>query len=422
MPISSASIRIGKGPAYPKCVSLPASSQGRGEPDGLARPLRIMHVFDRLDVGGTEKAVMKLVRGLDPGLFEHFICTMRGGSTAVEEWTSGVTVLHAGGAGAGLQFNVPRLARIMRAVRPAIVHSRNWGGIEAVVAARLVRVPIAVHSEHGYELEMLCGLPLHRRLLRHVVYRITSAVAAVTDDLRNYHAQQAWWNPEAINVLYNGVDGQEFSPQPQVRDSVRERLGIPKDALVVGSIGRMVPLKDFTTLLKAGEVLMPETPNLHVILVGSGPELSGLQNYTANSRQLAGRVVFPGAVDHVADLLNAMDIFVLPTLMEGMSNTLLEALAVGLPAVVTRVGGNPEVVAEGECGYLFAPQDVPGLVSQLRTLLRDPRLRANFGRAARERALRSFSLERMLRRYRDLYIDLAMRRRIALASTNYVRN
>ena len=98
-------------------------------------------------------------------------------------------------------------------------------------------------------------------------------------------------------------------------------------------------------------------------------------------------------MDCVADLLNAMDIFVLPTLMEGMSNTLLEALAVGLPVMATRVGGNPEVVAEGVCGYLFAPQDVPGLVSQLRTLLRDSRLRSEFGRAARERALRNFSLE-----------------------------
>ena len=130
----------------------------------------------------------------------------------------------------------------------------------------------------------------------------------------------------------------------------------------------------------------------------------------------------PGRVDGVADMLNAMDIFVLPTLMEGMSNTLLEALAVGLPVVATRVGGNPEVVAEGECGYLFAPQDVPELVSQLRTLLRDSRLRADFGKAARERALRNFSLEQMLRRYRDLYIDLAMRRPATLASTAYVRN
>jgi len=381
-----------------------------------------MHVVDRLDLGGTEKVVMKLVRGLEPGLFEHYICTLRGAAAATGEWASGVTVLHAGREGAAFQFNVLRLVRVMRAVRPAIVHSRNWGGIEAVVAARIARVPVAIHSEHGYELAMSSGLPFHRRVLRHFVYRIASAVAAVTDELRNYHAAQAWWNPEAITVLYNGVDLQEFSPQPQIRDSVRERLGIPKDAIVVGSVGRIVPLKDFATLLKAVEVLVPETPNIYVVLVGSGSEVFRLQDYVANSPQLTGRVVFSGVVEHVADLLNGMDIFVLPTLMEGMSNTLLEALAVGLPTVATRVGGNPEVVAEGECGYLFAPQDVPELVSQLRTLLRDSRLRTDFGRAARDRALRRFSLDRMLRRYRDLYIDLATRRGVAFASRTYVRN
>jgi sugar transferase (PEP-CTERM/EpsH1 system associated) len=419
---SSAAIRTGKDAADSAWVASPASRQTAGELDALTRPVRIMHVLDRLDVGGTEKAVMKLVKGLEPGLFEHYICTLRGASAMAEEWAAGVTVLHAGRARAGFQFNIPRLVRVMRSVRPMIVHSRNWGGIEAVVAARLASVPVAIHSEHGYELEMQSGLPFRRRLLRHVVYRIAGSVATVTDDLRHYHAAQAWWAPESINVLYNGVDGEEFHPQPQVRDAVRRRLGIPPDALVVGSVGRMVPLKDLTTLLKAAEALVPETPNLHVILVGSGPELSRLQDYVGNSRQLAGRVVFPGTVDCVADLLNAMDIFVLPALMEGMSNTLLEALAVGLPVVATRVGGNPEVVADGVCGYLFPPGDVPELVSQLRTLLRDPQRRADFGRAARERALRHFSLEGMLRRYHDLYIGLAIRRGVTLASTTYVRN
>ena len=412
MTMSSISIPGGSS-RHAECVSTALATRG-GEPDGLAWPLRIMHVLDRLNLGGTEKGVMKLVRGLEPELFDHYICTLRG-TANLTEWTSGVAVLHAGGKGAAFQFNVARLVRVMRAVRPVIVHSRNWGAIEAIVAARLARVPVAVHSEHGYELEMSSGRPWRRRLLRHGVYRIASTVTAVTNDLRDYFAIQAWWKPEAINVLYNGVDGQEFSPQPHMRAAVRRHLGIPTDALVIGSAGRVVPIKDFTTLLKAAEALMAEMLNLHVILVGSGTELSRLQEYVATSPQLAGRVVFTGMVDRVADMLNAMDVFVLPTLMEGMSNTLLEALAVGLPVVATRVGGNPEVVAEGECGYLFTPQDLAELVSHLRTLLRDSRLRSDFGRSARERALRHFSLENMLRRYRDLYIDLAMRRGVALS-------
>lgn len=387
-----------------------------------AQPLRVMHVLDRLDVGGTEKAVLKLISGLDRGMFEHYICTMRGASATAQKWVGGVTLLNAGTNRAAFQFNVLRLARIMREIRPTIVHSRNWGGIEAIAAARLAGVPVSLHSEHGYELDMSAGLPLHRRLLRHFSYRMSTAVATVTEELRSYHAAQAWWKPEAIEVLYNGVDGGLFSPQPLVRDRVRQELGIPANAVVLGSVGRMIALKDFGTLLSAAEALVPEASNLYVVVVGSGPELSNLRDRAASSERLAGRVLFPGGIDQVADMLNAMDVFVLPTLMEGMSNTLLEALAVGLPCVASRTGGNPEVIAEGVCGYLFTPKDVPGLVSLLRTLLRDTQLRARFGRAARERALQEFSLDRMVRRYRDLYIDLAVGQGVVCDPTLYVRN
>jgi len=385
-------------------------------------PLRVMHVLDRLDVGGTEKTVIKLIRSLDPGLFEHYICTLRGTAQTARQWAPNVKLLNGGREGAAFQFNVPRLVRIMRAIRPAIVHSRNWGGIEAIVAARLAGVPVALHSEHGYELDMRLGLPLHRRVLRHLVYRMGDAVATVTRELRDYHSAQAWWKQNCIRVLYNGVDAREFRPQPQVREAVRRQLSLPADALVLGSVGRMVPLKDFLTLLKAARNLAPEVSNLHVVLVGSGPELDTLRNYVADCQELSRRVLFAGTLDYVADVLNAMDIFVLPTLIEGMSNTLLEAMAVGLPVVATRVGGNPEVVSEGACGYLFTPQDVSGLTCLLRTLLRDEHLRREFGSAARQRALQEFSLEAMVGRYSNLYLDLASRRSAFCASRSYVRN
>jgi len=421
MPGSSTSTRQAN-LAGSACVAPSPVSTGGGKSEGLNGPLRIVHVLDRLDLGGTEKAVMKLVRGLEPEVFEHYICALRGTAATGGAWASGVTVLHPGGDGAAFQFNVPRLVRVIKEVRPAIVHSRNWGGIEAVIAAWLAHVPVAVHSEHGYELEMASGLPFHRRLLRHVAYRTATAVATVTDDLRRYHAAQAWWNPEAIAILYNGVDGQEFRPQPLARDTARQRLSIPGDALVIGSVGRMIPLKDFETLLKASEIMAKDTPKLYILLVGSGPELSRLRNYAADSPRLTGRAIFPGAVDNVAHMLNAMDIFVLPSLMEGMSNTLLEAMAVGLPVLATRVGGNPEIIADGECGYLFTPREVPELVGQLKTLLQNVRRRSDFGRSARERALQHFSLEQMLQRYRDLYINLAMQHGAVTAATTYVRN
>ena len=389
---------------------------------GSMQPLRVMHVLDRLDVGGTEKALIKLIRASDPAIFEHCICTLRGSTETAREWAAGVKLVNAGRDGAAFQFNVLRLAKLMKSLRPAIVHSRNWGGIEGIVAARLAGVPVALHSEHGYQLDMRSGLPLRQRVLRHFAYRMATGVAAVTEELRSYHAGQAWWKPERMTVLYNGVDGSDFRPQPQARNIVRRRLGIPVDALVVGSVGRIIPLKDLATILRAAKLLTGEIPNLHILIVGSGQELPNLRTFVDGCGELAGRVTFPGTLDNVQEALNAMDIFVLPSLMEGMSNTLLEALAVGLPVVASRVGGNPAVVAEGVCGYLFTPQDAPELASVLRTLLRDGKLRNQFGRAARERVLQHFSLDAMTRRYRDLYIDLAMRQSAPLGSKSYVRN
>ena len=122
------------------------------------------------------------------------------------------------------------------------------------------------------------------------------------------------------------------------------------------------------------------------------------------------------------DLLNAMDVFVLPSLVEGMSNTLLEALATGLPVVATRVGGNPEMVEDSVCGYLFPPGDASQLSARLATLLQNRQLRARFGRAARERAVKHFSLGGMLRRYYDLYLGMAEKQGAIPRVETYVRN
>ncbi len=391
------------------------------QPANLAA-IRVMHVLDRLDTGGTEKAVLKLIRGLDEDLFEHYICTLRGTDPSAGQWSAGVQLVNLGREGTNFKFNVPRLVRAMRAIQPAVVHSRNWGAIEAVIAARIAGVPAVVHSEHGYELEMQSGLPLRRRVLRHLTYRMASATATVTHELRNYHAGQAWWRPERIRILYNGVDLDEFRSRLQAREALRQQLGIPAQALVLGSVGRMVRLKDFMTLLKAARLLFTEIPGLYVVLVGAGPELSNLQEFVASAHELEGRIIFLGMLDQVADALNAMDIFVLPSMMEGMSNTLLEAMAVGLPIVATRVGGNMEVVGEGVCGYLFTPQDVHGLAGLLRTLLRDGSLRADFGVAARQRAAKEFSLQAMVARYRDLYLELALCKPALAGRQIYVRD
>jgi sugar transferase (PEP-CTERM/EpsH1 system associated) len=373
--------------------------------------LRVLHVVDRIGVGGTELNVLKLLRGLSPQGFEQQLFSIRGGSdSAGPERELGFEPLSAGAGEGGFQFAVPRLVRVMRACRPQIVHSRNWGAIEAVVAARLAGVPIAVHSEHGYELEMFDGLPLRRRLFRRFAYGRADAVMTVTRELRDYHARQAWFSPDRIRVIYNGVDTERFQPRSELHPVARERLRLPATSFVIGSVGRLVPIKDYPTLFDAAAKLVERGFDARVLLVGSGPELEHLKGLVDASRLLAGRVTFAGACLDVPEMLAAMDAFVLPSVREGMSNTLLEAMAAGLPVIAMRVGGNPEIVEDGRSGWLLAPRDVDGLAHRVEQLASSPEMGQRLGSAARRRVFERFTLAHMLANYQDLYRELAERR------------
>ncbi len=370
--------------------------------------LRVLHVLNHLDTGGTEYGVLKLMSGLSGDIFEQRICALRGARAELAASTQlAGKVFEAGLDRDGAHFALAKLARIFRAWRPHIVHGRNWGAIEAVAAARLARVPVAIHSEHGYELDMLAGLPLRRRIMRRAAYGMTDAVFSVTRELSVFHTRQAWCSPERIRTIYNGVDTTRFAPRPEQRLKFREQFGLPETAFVIGTVGRLVPIKDHSTLLQAGSHLVRSGIDVHVVIAGAGPEKDRIQREAAD---LGKRARLLGGCDAVPDLLNALDVFVLPSICEGMSNTILEAMASALPVVATRVGGNPELVEDGRTGWLFAARDAEDLSAKLERLAASADLRQEFGTAGRGRALAEFSLEDMLRHYQDLYLSLAARR------------
>ena len=380
---------------------------------GSRGPLRVLHVINSFGVGGTERGVLKLIAGLDSQLFEQRICAIRGIDPQLAE-ASAVRgkLLSVGVKERGFQFLPFQLMQLMKAYKPHIVHSRNWGAIEAVPAGRMARVPVVIHSEHGYEIDMLSGLPFRRRLLRRAFYPMCDSVFTVTSDLRKYHSEQGWVSTDRLGVIRNGVDTRLFAPDFAIRSEVRNRLGFSADSLVLGSVGRMVPIKGHHTLLRAAERLLERGFNVRVLLVGGGPELERHRQYAESSSFLKGRLTLVGTAFDVRELYQAMDIFVLPSISEGMSNTLLEAMSSGLPCVATNVGGNPELIVDSRWGFLFPPEDVSGLADLLGRLVRESELRARFASAARAEALTRFSLDRMLDEYTKLYSDLAVKRGI----------
>lgn len=390
-----------------------AGNSTSGSERSLRAPerLRILHFFTHLILGGTELTAFRMMNGLDKELFENQLCGIRGFDpkvTAVRCPDAAIVSLPSSSTEPRTQIFA--LRDLIKKFRPHIVHSRNWGAIEAIPAARLAGVPIAIHSEHGYEMESLAGLPVRRRLFRRAVYGMANSIFAVTGELQQFHARQAWISPSRIRVISNGIDTHLYSPRPELRESIRETIGIPRGRFVVGTVGRLVPIKDHGTLLKATAVLAERGIDVHVLLVGGGPELNRCQQLVETTPALANRVSFLGARDDVSEMLNAMDVFVLSSFSEGMSNTLIEAMSCELPVLATRVGGNPEVVGGEMVNSLFAPGDIDGLAASLERLAQDSSLRRTLGRAARERAVSSFSLECMVGNYQRLYLELAERR------------
>ena len=379
----------------------------------LKKRLRVLHVVSCLGMGGTEHGVLKIIKALGGEEFEHHICAVRSvDENFTQRMNTAATVSTVGNSRPGFQFPLFRLARLMRHMHPHIVHTRNFGALEAIPAAQLANIPIRIHSEHGYELESLEGLPFRRRVLCRAFYALADEVFTVSNELRDYHSKQAWRRPERIRVLYNGVNTEQFSPRPECAAPVRSEFAIPSGRIVIGTVGRIVPIKDHKTLLEASEILIRAGRNIHVLIVGSGPELPRLQERAAASAELEGRVTFLGSSDRIPELLNAMDIFALPSVSEGMSNTILEAMSTGLPLVVTRAGGNPELVEDGSVGSLFPTRDVQAFAATLSRLVDSPALRSEYGRAARRRAMEKFSLVDMVRNYRDLYREMATRHNV----------
>jgi sugar transferase (PEP-CTERM/EpsH1 system associated) len=364
-----------------------------------------MHVVRTMATGGTEAGVRKLLSGLSKERFEQTICTLiEDPSSVIPTAIRGICLGRAPDKPA---FLVPQLARIFARERPDIVHSRNWATIEAVIAAWVTRVPVVIHSEHGRDLGTMGPQPWRRRALRRFCYGRADRVFCVSHELREYYRQELRLTPTwPFRVIPNGVDTQRFCPNSEARRTIREMLRAGTNTLVVGTVSRLDPIKDHATLLAAAEMACERGLALQLIIVGEGVCRRMLEQALANRPALQGRAHMVGDVNNVADWLNGFDVFVLPSLSEGMSNTLLEAMAVGLPIIATAVGGNLEVVEHGISGLLVQPQRPEEICSKLEQLGSSAALREKLGQNARQRVLSCFSLDRMLKSYEQMYCEL----------------
>ena len=350
---------------------------GRQAGGDSAMAHRILHVVDTLGKGGLENGLVNLIDRLDPRRFEHVVCAIRGLGANVERLPTERVKVICLGKHPDSRFQTLTLSRAIRKTSPDIVHSRNWAAIESVVATWGLRGPAIVHSEHGIESDGKSKEPWRRICFRRLAYGLADQVVSVSSQLRDLHARQTGFPRDRIRVIHNGVDCMRFRPDPAGRIRMRHELNLSDEDLCIGCVRNLLPVKDHLTLLRALSVPNQQSNRWRLLMVGEGPERLQLKAFVNAHEELKHRVRFLGSSNRVPELLSAMDIYVLPSLYEGIANSLLEAMATGLPVVATAAGGNPEVVVDGESGLLFPVRDELKLASLLgllaaRTDLRQP--------------------------------------------------
>jgi sugar transferase (PEP-CTERM/EpsH1 system associated) len=296
-----------------------------------------------------------------------------------------------------------KLMHLINHIRPQVVHTRNWGTIDGIIAARLARVKYVIHGEHGREFTDLHGSNYRRNLARWVLGRWVNLFVTVSDEIKSWLVHKVGIPEKKVVTIINGVDTKKFSP-PANKGKVKQDLGIDPDTFIVGTVGRLDKVKNYQMLLQAVESLIRYEIPPRLILIGDGPDRDNLEAFVATHK--LPNVKFLGEKGNIRDYLQAFDLFVLTSVGEGISNTILEAMATGVPVIATQVGGNPEIVEDTVTGSLIPSGDYALLSEMITKYMKNRSLGEKHGRAGRLRCEKLFSLNIMVEKYDRLYSNL----------------
>lgn len=385
----------------------------------------VVHVVYRFDMGGLENGVVNLINNMSSRNYRHVVLAL----TEVTDFRKRIVrddvVFLALNKPPGHALSLyPSLFRLFRELRPSIVHTRNLAALEVLVPAWAAGVSVRIHGEHGRDVGDFDGSSKKYQWMRRLYSPFVGHYVALSRDLAFYLTDKVRISGKRITQVYNGVDAVRFSPTDDI-----QRPLIPGCPFVgaqlwrVGTVGRMQTVKDQLTLtrafIRALEIAPELKSRLRLALVGDGPLREGCQ-LLLDTAGVSALSWLPGERDDVPEIMRGLDCFVLPSLAEGISNTILEAMACGLPVVATDVGGNADLVIHGVTGQIVPAGDVDAMAHSLVQLASSPELAQSMGRAGRQRILEKFSLDAMVGTYQGLYDRLlgTSESAVALAPTN----
>ncbi len=369
------------------------------------RPL-VAHVMHRFDTGGLENGVVNLINHMPADAYRHAVIAL----TDITDFKNriqrpDVQFFALNKQPGHVLWIYPQLYRLFRQLKPAIVHTRNLAALEATVPAWAAQVPARIHGEHGRDVGDFDGTNKKCQWIRRIYSPFVKHYIALSQDLAHYLTHSVGIGAKRVTQIYNGVDTSRFHPSSQRQDipgSPFNKAGL----WLVGTAGRMQTVKNQTNLARAFVQAINAEPRLRerlrLVMVGDGP-LRNESLAILESAGLAELAWLPGERKDIPDVMRGLDCFVLPSLGEGISNTILEAMASGLPVIATAVGGNPELVDDARTGHLVPAADPGAIARAIIALALTPEKARAMGNAGRKRIEAQFSITAMIDSYQQIY-------------------
>jgi len=373
----------------------------------------VAHVVFRFDVGGLENGVVNLINRMPA--WRHAVIALTEVVPGFAERVTAPGVQYVSlrkPPGSGWKV-LPAFVRELKRLRPDVVHTRNLAALEMQLGTWWAGVPCRIHGEHGRDAHDMDGTVRKYQWLRRAHRPLVDHWVALSRDLENYLLNAVGVPADRVTRICNGVDDRRFSPSGRGRVPLADSPFLDDPGLcLIGTVGRMQTVKAQPLLAQAFVEAIRQCPAMadhaRLVLVGDGPLKSECEAvlYAAGLAHLAW---LTGERSDIPDVMRSLDVFALPSLAEGISNTTLEAMACGLPVIATNVGGNADLVTSGRHGEIVDPGDVQALAGAIIRWVSDPERRQQAGRAARHEVERRFSLDAMVTSYQALYDSLTHR-------------
>jgi len=368
------------------------------------KKIHVMQVLHTLEIGGAEKLAYDIAKKFDPSFKFSFFCLDNLGYLSdVIRKEGGNT--YCFGRKEGWDFSlIKKFASLLTENEVDIVHAHQYtpyfySVIASVFSKRKTKVIFTEHGRHQPD-KVRPKRVVFNKIFQCFTSRFTGVAKFSKDSLVEFEKIPA----SKIDVIYNGIDLENF-PKHFSKPGVRKKLNFNIDDKLIGIIARLDPIKDHNSLITAVSLIKDKFKNCKLLIVGDGPTRDELEKQT-DSLNLRNNVIFLGMRTDVPELLMALDVFVLPSIMEATSVTLLEAMSASLPVIATKVGGNKEIVIDGSTGILVEPHTPEQIAGTLTKLLEDTPYAKNMGLAGRLRIEQHFTFQKMIDQYKNLYLEI----------------